>query len=136
MSRENVEVVRQGVEAMNRRDRDAFLACLHPDVEWEESGDVLPGLRGVYRGRAEMSRWFEEALLDVWENFQIEIEEITDGTDDRVFLALRFAARGSGSGAEAELHVWPVLSFADGKIARRQGFWSRAEALDAAGLRG
>ena len=131
-----MEVVRQGVEAMNRRDRDAFLACLHPDVEWEESGDVLPGLRGVYRGRAEMSRWFEEALLDVWENFQIEIEEITDGTDDRVFLALRFAARGSGSGAETELHVWPVLWFADGKIARRQGFWSRAEALDAAGLRG
>jgi ketosteroid isomerase-like protein len=52
MSEENVEVVRQGADAMNRRDPDAFLACLHPDVQWEESGDVLPGLRGVYRGRA------------------------------------------------------------------------------------
>ena len=120
---------------MNHRDADAFLARLHPDIEWEESGDVLPGLRGVYRGRAEARRWFEEALLEVWETFEIEIEEITDGgTDDRVFLALRFAARGSGSGAETELPFWTVLWFADGKIARRQGFWSRAEALEAAGL--
>ncbi len=77
-----MEIVRQGVDAMNRRDADAFL----------------------------------------------------DGTDDRVFLALRFAARGSGGGAETELHVWPILWFVDGKIQRRQVFRERAEALEAAGL--
>jgi ketosteroid isomerase-like protein len=42
MSEENVEVVRQGADAMNRRDPDAFLAC-HPDVQWEESGGRVAG---------------------------------------------------------------------------------------------
>jgi ketosteroid isomerase-like protein len=80
MSQENVEVVREGVAAMNRRDADAFLACLHPEVVWEESGDVLPGLRGIYRGRAEVREWFEEAFLELWESFHIEVEEITEVT--------------------------------------------------------
>ena len=54
MSEENVEVVRQAVAAANRGDPDAFIACLRSDVEWEESGDVLPGLRGVHRGWADV----------------------------------------------------------------------------------
>jgi ketosteroid isomerase-like protein len=53
MSQENVEAVRQGIEAFNRRDLDAFVARLSPDVVWEENPD-LPGLREIYRGRAEV----------------------------------------------------------------------------------
>src|SRR5829696_4861230 len=45
MSQENVEVVRRLIHAANERDPDAFVAHLHPDVEWVETGDVLPGLR-------------------------------------------------------------------------------------------
>jgi ketosteroid isomerase-like protein len=37
MSRENVEIVRQGLEAINRRDVDVFVACLHPEVEWDNT---------------------------------------------------------------------------------------------------
>jgi hypothetical protein len=33
MSQENVEVVLQAIEALNRRDVDAFLALVSPDVE-------------------------------------------------------------------------------------------------------
>jgi hypothetical protein len=53
MPEENLEIVLKVLDAVNRRDRDAFMACLHTDVEWrEESGDPFPGLRGIYRGRA------------------------------------------------------------------------------------
>ncbi len=135
MSQENVEVVREGVDAMNRRDPDGFIACLHPEVVWEERGDVLPGLRGVYRGRGEAQRWFEEAFLEVWESFQIKVEELTGASDDRVFVEAVFAARGRGSGVETELRFWTVLWFADGKIARRDVFFTRDEAVEAAGLR-
>lgn len=134
MSQENIEVVRNGLDAMTRRDADAFIACLHPDVAWEESGDVLPGLRGVYRGEAEMRRWFKEALLETWESFHIEAEEITDAGDDRVLLEALFTARGRSSGVETELRFWSVLGLADGKITRRQVFWTRDEAFEAAGL--
>jgi ketosteroid isomerase-like protein len=34
MSQENVEVVSELVDAFDRRDTDAFLAVLRPDVEW------------------------------------------------------------------------------------------------------
>jgi ketosteroid isomerase-like protein len=133
MSQENVEVVREGAEAMNRRDPDGFLACLHPEVAWEESGDVLPGLRGIYRGRAEVREWFEEAFLELWESFHIEVEEIAEASDGRVFLGTLLTARGGGSGVETDLRAWQVFWFADGKIARRQIFWTRDEALEAAG---
>jgi hypothetical protein len=33
MSQENVEVVLQAIEALNRRDVDAFFALVSPDVE-------------------------------------------------------------------------------------------------------
>jgi ketosteroid isomerase-like protein len=135
MSQENVEVIRRGVDAINARDPDGFLACLHPEVVWEESGDVLPGLRGTYRGRAQARRWLQEAFLEVWETFHIEADEITGASDDRVFLETSFTARGKGSGVETELDAWSVFWFADGMIARRRVFWSRDEALEAAGLR-
>jgi ketosteroid isomerase-like protein len=135
MSQENVEVALEGVDAVNRRDPDGFVACLHPDVVWEESGDVLPGLRGVHRGRAEARRWFEEAILETWENLHLEVEEITEANDGRVFSEALVTARGRASGAETELRFWTVLWFADGKIARRQVFFTRDEALQATGVK-
>jgi ketosteroid isomerase-like protein len=133
MSQENVELVHRAIDAFNRRDPDAFIALLHPEVEWEEGGDVLPGLRGTYHGRAEVRKWYAE-LLEPWESFHVHAEEITDATDGRVFLGFLDTARGRGSGAETELRGWQVTWHADGKVERRQVFWTRAEALEAAGL--
>ncbi|MGA8926353.1 MAG: nuclear transport factor 2 family protein [Solirubrobacterales bacterium] len=136
MSEENVEIVLKVMDAVNRRDRDAFMACLHPDVEWrEESGDPLPGLRGIYRGRAEVRAWFEEAVVELWESFDIEVEEITEASDHRVFIGIRGSARGKASGVETELRSWQVFTFVDGKAASREIFLNRDEALEAAGLR-
>ena len=135
MSEENVEVVWEMVDALNRSDADAFVACLSPDVEWEERTDAWPGFRGVYRGRAEAREWFEVVVLEVWENFHIEVEEITEATADQLFYGASITARGVGSGVETETRAWGVIGFAEnGKIARRQVFWTRKEAIEAAGL--
>jgi ketosteroid isomerase-like protein len=56
MSQENVQIARENIGAFNRREIDAFLASLHPDVEWDDS-DGFPGLQGVYRGRACGAGW-------------------------------------------------------------------------------
>jgi ketosteroid isomerase-like protein len=135
MSEENVEVVLKVVDAVNRRDPAAFMACLHPDVEWrEESGDPLPGLRGIYRGLVEVRGWFEEAVLDHWKSFDMEVEEITEAGNDRVFLGIVAAARGRASGVETELRSWQVFRFVDGKATGREVFLERDDALEAAGL--
>jgi ketosteroid isomerase-like protein len=133
MSREDVEVVREAMEAINRRDSDALTAHLHPDVVWEERSEI-PGMRGVYRGWPEVRVWLDE-LLDVWESFHVEPVEITELTEDRVFVAAVIIMRGEGSGVETEFRVWAILWLRGGKITRREVFWDRDEALEAAGLK-
>lgn len=133
MPQENVEVVRGLVDAMDRRDPDALMVFLRPDVEWDDTAG-FPGLAGVYHGREEVRKYFEKAFLELWESFRIEVEEITEAGDGRVFLGLSLTGRGRASGVESEIRAWNVLWLADGKIARRQLFWNRDEALKAAGL--
>jgi ketosteroid isomerase-like protein len=133
MSQENVEVVREATDAFNRQDPDALVACLHHDVEWEAQSGI-PGIPGVYHGLAEVREWFEE-FLEVWESFHAEVAETTETGDGRVVVEFMVTARGGGSGVETQLRVWTIFSFANGKIARRQAFWTRAEVLEAAGLR-
>jgi ketosteroid isomerase-like protein len=134
MSEENVGLVRELNEAVNRRDLDAFIALLSPDVVWEVNPE-LPGLREVYRGRAEVRDLVSE-LLEVGDSSsEVQLEEITDLGDGRVLADTLLTGRGKSSGVPVELHYWQVLWVAEGKIARRQVFMDRAEALEAAGLR-
>lgn len=52
------DVARAAFLASNRGDRDAFLACLHPDVEWQSLGIFLRPAR-VWRGHTEIRTAFE-----------------------------------------------------------------------------
>jgi len=81
-----------------------------------------------------MRAWFEEAVLELWESFDIEVEEIREAGDHRVFLGIRGSARGKSSGVETEMRSWQVFTFVDGKAASREIFLNRAAALEAAGL--
>jgi ketosteroid isomerase-like protein len=132
MSQENFELIRAMTDAFNRLDLDAALALVAPDVEWEENSD-LPGLREVYRGRAEARAWADE-ILGVFESPHNELDRITELSGDRVFTENVITARGKGSGVPAELRYWAVYWIREGKIARRQVFWDRRDALQASGL--
>jgi ketosteroid isomerase-like protein len=132
MSDENVELAFRALDAFKRRDVDAVDALVSPDVVWEENPE-LPGLREVYRGRAEVREWMV-AVLEVFENLDVEVVELTELGDDRVFAQIVLTARGKGSGVPVELRFWTVLWFAESKITRRQVAWTRDQALEAAGL--
>ena len=131
MSEENVEVVRKLIDAANRGDLDAWLDFLSPEVVWESL--PFPGFSDVYRGRGEAREWYEQ-LLEVFEEAHLEIEEITALSDDRVLIGYTQTGRGRGSGLPGELRSWSIHWLAKGLIARRQVFWTRDEALEAAGL--
>ena len=135
MSQENVQLIREAVGAMNRRDLDAFIDCVHPDVVWEENSDAFPGLTGTYQGRSEVRRWAEQAVLELWANLELSVQDITETTDGRALLETRIAARGTASGVATTIHAWQLFWFADQRIVRRQGpFWERDVAREAAGL--
>jgi ketosteroid isomerase-like protein len=134
MSRENIDVILKRVEAVNRRDADAFVAGVSPDVEWKTNPELVD-LEGIYRGRAGARKFFEQLFgLETWDSIHVEVEEITEASDDRVLVGMFAKARGRGSGVPTDLRLWQVFCFAEGLITRRQVFWTRPETLEAAGL--
>ena len=134
MSEENLEIVRQLVDALTRRDADALVALCSPDIEWEENTVVFPGLRRRYRGSADLGQWLEEATVEEWQDFRWEAEELVDAPDERVFASGRIVGRGKSSGLETELRGFNVFWLEDGEVVRRQTFLDRSEALEASGL--
>jgi ketosteroid isomerase-like protein len=131
MSQGKVEVVRQLVEAFNRRDLDAMSEWFAPDVEWEPAGPAAVE-RDVYRGRDEVASGFA-ATWETWEVFRVEEAEIREREDSVVWLGTA-KLRGGASQVEFEQPFAIHLLVRDGKVTRLQGFLEWREALDAAGL--
>ena len=131
MSRENVEVMQRFHNAFNRRDVDAFLALMHPDVELVPITGRLEGT--VYRGHAAIRAFFQSFDED-WEVFQTVPHEFQDFGDCVMSLGT-WESRGRASGLDLNAHpaAW-VAWMRDGKIVRQETFTDRAEALEAVGL--
>lgn len=134
MSDDNAEIVRRIVDATNRRDPDAFVAALSPDVEWEDNLFWTEGGR-TYRGAAELREWLNQ-VWEPWETLHMEVLEISPAGDGRLFVGFELTARGKESGAETKARFWTVSQIAHGKIRTRHAFRDRAQALEAAGLAG
>ena len=72
--------------------------------------------------------------MGTFENYGVEAVECVD-VRSSVYLHLRMRGRGKGSGVETEIDQWMVWLFFQGKVVRVTYFPTRAEALQAAGLR-
>ena len=132
MSQENAERIRRGYDAFNRGDLEGMVADFAPEFEFVPTGAV-PGAGSRIRGGPD--RWRE--LVDLfWGEFDdagAEIHELTEAGDN-VLAEVTLRGRGKQSGAEASWHLWHLWVIEDGKVAYGQGFTSRADALEAAGL--
>jgi ketosteroid isomerase-like protein len=134
MSRENVESFKRAVEAYNRRDVEALLKELDPEVEWHPALEVLLGGEAMtYRGHEgvrQLLRDTDETL----EQIHVEFSKIQD-LGDRIVAIGRLRTRGKESGAETESPVGNVGEFKDGKAVEIRTYLDPKEALEAAGLR-
>jgi len=126
MSQENVERVRNSLDAYRRGDYAAASACLAPDVVWEV-GQELPA-HGPAAVRDMWERWDSE-----WEELETVAEEILDAGDN-VVLAIHYRGRGRVSGVEVNDRLFEVHTYRDGECVRKLDFAERSEALKAAGL--
>jgi ketosteroid isomerase-like protein len=104
MSQANVEMVRRGYEAYNRGDIDGAVSEFAPDCRYTAAG-TIPDRTGVFHGR-EGYKEFIGWLRSEFEDAQAELDELIDAGDMVVI----------------------------GSTLRGQGFVSRKEALEAAGL--
>jgi ketosteroid isomerase-like protein len=132
MSQENVKLVHRMVDAWNRGDVDAFLSGFDPDCEVVFPPEVPEP--GPFHGHAELKQWVD-GFLAAWESHHAEVVEVMDAGDD-VVAVLHMVGRGAGSGMVLDQTDAHVFKIREGRIARWQNFNARAEALEAAGLRG
>jgi ketosteroid isomerase-like protein len=140
-----VELVRQLLEPF----QDADIAALFRDeAAWAATLPVASAFyapdfectfvradvgRATYSGldglRAAWLDW-----LAPWVSYRTEIEDFIDASDGRVVVLARDYAYPKGVGAEVSFVGAPVWTVRDGKVARIDFYWDRAEGLAAAGL--
>jgi len=133
MSEENVETFKRGAEAYNRRDVDALLKTLDPEVEWH-SALLIP-----FGGEATVSRGHDgvrDLLVEVDEalaEIHLDYSEIRD-LGERIVGIGRIRTRGKQSGAVTEMPFGTVTDMKKGMAIRIWTFLDPQEALEAAGL--
>ena len=130
MSRENVEVATQAIDAFNESDVHAFAALTTPDFEWSPSMVAIEG--EIFRGREGIDRYFA-SVAKAWDKFHIHRDGFRDSGDLVVMLG-RLEGRGKGSGVPVDASLGMVFDFRGGAISRIRGYLDHAEALRAAGL--
>jgi ketosteroid isomerase-like protein len=132
MSQENVELVKRFEESWAASDLQTALECVHPEMEFDWSDSMGP-FAGMYRGLDGLTRFWTE-MLEAWEHFAPEMEEVIDIGPDRLITLDVVRGRGRGSGVDIEARGAMLWSFRDGKIARAKMFQTKDEALAAADL--
>ena len=133
MSQENVEAVREAVEAFNRGDLDAALRRMHPDIEWQTL-DTFPDAE-TYRGR-ERVREFWQTWQETFRGFRLHLEDCVPVGEHCVLATFRVSGEGAGSGVGVESPaVFQLGEVRDGLVVWVGMFSTEADALEAAGLR-
>jgi hypothetical protein len=130
MSRENAELARRWMEAINRRDPEAIDPLTHADFELHNPG--TPG-GGVYRG-IDAVKAFARDFLGSWETYSLEEQRVIEAGETVVVLA-HARAEGKASRVTLDAPIAYVHTVRDGKLARTRVFLDHGEALQAVGLR-
>src|SRR6188508_1581361 len=133
MSQENVERIRDAVVAYNRGDLDAFLDEYWPDDIDYRTVEGAPDDHGPIHGKAAMRAYMQD-WFDTFDDLKVEPLEVIDAGPDQAVAVVRFGGRAKLSGVEADLTFAVVYTLRDGKVARGREYWTRDEALEAAGL--
>jgi ketosteroid isomerase-like protein len=133
MSEENVRVVQAATDAFARDGVDGWLEYFTDDVDYRAAEGAIDD-RGPIHGKDALRAYAEE-WTEMFDDVRFEPVEVIDAGDDTVISVMRISGRPKGTSAEAlTLSVAGVSTIRDGKIARSREYWTREEALEAAGL--
>jgi len=133
MSQQNVEFVLDAYARFNARDER--WATLVPefyaeDAEYHVAREDPDS--AVHRGVADITKQMER-WIDAYPDLKLEPSDAR-ANGDQVFVWVRFVGHGAGSELPVEMEVAHVITLRDGKFARLDEYYDRAEALKAVGL--
>jgi ketosteroid isomerase-like protein len=129
MSEENVERVQRFWELYNRRETDAWVAMLAPDVEWHV--DPQDPDTTIHRGPEAVKRYGQNWAETM--NATIEVREVFEAAD-QVVTWTRIEMRGEASGVPAGQDEAFIFKLRDRLITRVRETRDKKQALEAAGL--
>jgi ketosteroid isomerase-like protein len=138
MSRENVELVRKALDALNallRGELTVEAAAEHADPQFE----FHMHYQRTFPDNPQHLRipdfvGFAEDFRSAWDDVVVKALEFIEGPDDRVVTLIRQSGRGRESGVPIEIHYFFVWTIRDGKVRTTEYFRHRADAREAAGL--
>ena len=84
------------------------------------------GIDGIRRF---LSEW-----LEVWGDYEIEIDQVLLAPDGRVVSLIRHHGKGRQSGVPLDLEMAQIATLRDGRFVRFDNYDNRADALKAAGI--
>ena len=128
MSQENVEIVRNGVEAWMSGDEPAAFASWDEKIEWiapPEDPDQ-PVVVGNVAAAEALARW-----MSTWDEYRLELEELIDAGDDVIQTGRQVMTT---RGAEVSSDIFFVWTIRAGRAVRLRMFYQRDQALKAVGL--
>jgi ketosteroid isomerase-like protein len=128
---EDTEAICQMIEAFNRDDLGGVLAAFDENCELYEPPEMPDRPARGFRGHAGIREWMEKLRGIAGVRFEPQSFTTSGGV-----IVSEWASRGRGesSGVPIEWTTFAVLRMRDGKIVRADGFLSRDDALEAAGL--
>jgi ketosteroid isomerase-like protein len=132
MSQENVEIVREGWDAWFRGDTNALFALYDPEIVWDMT-HYRQWPEPTYRGTEGVRRFLTE-WLEVWEDYEVGVDEVLAAPDGRVVSLAWQRGKGRHSGLAMEMEWGQIATVSEGKMTRIENYDNRGEALEAAGL--
>jgi ketosteroid isomerase-like protein len=130
MSQEQVEVVREHIEAYRRQDVSVSLAFMDPhavlDMSRVDGSDPSHGHEAIDKA---VTRY-----VGAFEDYAYEAERLTDLGSGAILAVVTETGRGKGSGAPVNRRYAVLYTVIDGRIARVTQFRTEEDALEAAGL--
>ena len=97
VSHQNVEIIREFLDAFNREDYAACLDAIDAEVEWHPPPDIPNA--AVATGRDALIANFQD-WLEAWDDYSSIPEEILEGTGETVLVFARESGRGKDSGID------------------------------------
>ena len=132
MSQENVENVGDAAAAFNRGDLNAWWEYWAEDIDYR-AVEGAPDDHGPIQGKEAMREYVQD-WLDTFDDLTFDPLEFIDAGGDQVVAVLRFGGRAKQSGVETDVTFATLYTLRDAKIAVGREYWTREEALEAAGL--
>jgi ketosteroid isomerase-like protein len=119
--------LRTAYEGFGRRDLQAVLSVMDPEIEWDAT-DALAHT-GLYHGHAGVTEYIG-SLAGVWEEFDLNPEQFTESGDGAHVMVLgSVQGRLAATGQDVEARFAHVLQLDDGKVTRLKVCLDRDAAL-------